>query len=73
MKSKWVFFMKFLVRLFSKVMFFPFLMRSSKIRRVMKMEVRTEVMIPMINVVAKPWTGPEPKMKRTIPVRRVVT
>ena len=40
---------------------------------VMKIDVTTEVMIPMIRVVAKPCTGPEPKMKSTIPVRSVVT
>ena len=73
MKSKCVFLRKLLVRLFSKAMLLPFSMRSSKISLVMKIEVRTEVMIPMINVVAKPWTGPEPNTKRTIPVRRVVT
>ncbi len=48
-------------------------MRSSKISREIKMEVRTEVMIPMMRVVAKPFIGPEPKKKRIIPVRRVVT
>ena len=73
MKSMWVFFRKLRVRLFSKVMFLPRWMRSSKMRRVMKMEVRMDVMIPMIKVVAKPWIGPVPKMKSTIPVRRVVT
>ena len=40
---------------------------------VMKIEVMTDVMIPMISVVAKPWTGPEPNTKRTIPVSNVVT
>ena len=64
---------KLLVNLFSKVMPFPALMRSSKMRRVMKMEVRTEVMIPMMRVVANPLIGPVPKKKSTRPVRRVVT
>ena len=40
---------------------------------VMKMEVRTDVMIPMMRVVAKPCTGPEPNTKSTIPVSIVVT
>ena len=48
-------------------------MRSSKMSLVMKIDVSTEVMIPMIRVVAKPCTGPEPKMNSTMPVRRVVT
>ena len=61
------------MRLFSKVMLLPLATRASKMRRVMKMAVNKDDKIPMINVVAKPWTGPEPKMKSTIPVRRVVT
>ena len=73
MKSMLVFFRKFLVAALSKVTFLPLATRASKMRRVMKMEVITEVMIPMMRVVAKPWTGPEPNTKRTIPVRRVVT
>ncbi len=41
-------------------------------RRVMKTAQKNEVMIPMMSVVAKPCTGPLPKMKRTIPVMMVV-
>ena len=41
-------------------------------RRVTKTAQKNEVTIPMINVVAKPCTGPLPKMKRTIPVMMVV-
>ena len=73
MKSTWVFLRKFLVNLFSKVTFLPALMRSSMMRREMKMEVSTEVTIPMIRVVAKPLMGPEPKKNSTIPVSKVVT
>ena len=64
---------KFLVILVSKLMLLPLATLSSKMMRVMKMEVSTEVMIPMIRVVAKPLIGPEPKKKSTRPVRRVVT
>ena len=39
----------------------------------MKMEESTEVMIPIIRVVAKPFTGPEPKKKSTRPVMMVVS
>ena len=38
----------------------------------MKIEQKSEVRIPIINVVAKPCTGPFPKMNRTIPVMIVV-
>ena len=72
MKSTLVFWRKFLVRLLSNEMFLPLATLSSMMILVMKIEVRTEVMIPMMRVVAKPCTGPEPNAKRTIPVRRVV-
>ncbi len=72
-KSKLVFLRKFLVMSRSKVMSLPLARRLSKISLVTKIEVSREVMIPMIRVVAKPWTGPEPKMKRTIPVSIVVS
>ena len=72
MKSTFVFWRKFLVKLLSNVTFLPFDTLSSKMILVMKIDVRTEVMIPMMRVVAKPCTGPEPNTKRTIPVRRVV-
>ena len=68
-----MFFKKLAVALVSNVMFLPLLARLSRIRRVTKIEVMIEVMIPMISVVAKPLIGPEPKAARTIPVRRVVT
>ena len=71
-KSTVVFWRKFLVSLLSNVTFLPFDTLSSKLILVMKKEVRTEVMIPMISVVANPCTGPEPNTKSTIPVRRVV-
>ena len=73
MKSMLVFLRKFLDHSHSKVIPLPLLTRSSMMRRVMKMEVRTEVMIPMMSVVAKPLMGPEPKANSTRPVRRVVT
>ena len=72
MKSNEVFWRKFLVALLSKAIFLPLEILSSKISLVTKIEVRTDVMIPMISVVANPCTGPEPNTKRTIPVRRVV-
>ena len=68
-----MFFRKFLENLLSKVIFFPLQILSSKMMREMKIEVSTEVMIPMISVVAKPLIGPEPKKNSTIPVSRVVT
>ena len=64
---------KSFVRLFSNDTLLPLETLSSKMILVMKIEVRTDVMIPMMRVVAKPCTGPEPKMNSTIPVRRVVT
>ena len=67
-----VFCRKFLVSLLSNVMFLPFASLSSMMIREMKMDVKTEVTIPMISVVAKPCTGPEPKMNSTIPVSMVV-
>ena len=73
MKSKWVFFRKFLVTLFSNEILLPLDTRPSKISLVMKMEVITEVMIPMMRVVANPCTGPEPNTKRTKPVSIVVS
>ena len=72
-KSTVVFCRKFLVNLLENVMFLPFASLSSMMILEMKIDVRIDVMIPMINVVAKPCTGPEPKMKRTIPVSIVVT
>ena len=45
----------------------------TKIRRVIRMAVNSDVMIPMISVVAKPCTGPVPKTNSTIPVISVVT
>ena len=72
-KSILVFLRKFLVEGRSKVMSLPFARRPSKISLVTKIEVIREVTIPMIRVVAKPWTGPEPKTKRTIPVMIVVS
>ena len=59
-KFTFVFWRKFLVSLLSNVTFLPFDTLSSKMILVMKIEVRTEVTIPMISVVAKPCTGPEP-------------
>jgi hypothetical protein len=35
-------------------------------------EQNNEVMIPIINVVAKPCIGPEPKMNRIKPVKKVL-
>ena len=46
---------------------------ATKMSRVMKIAQKSEVRIPIIKVVAKPCTGPVPKMKRTIPVINVVT
>ena len=46
---------------------------ASMSRRVMKIELNSEVRIPIISVVAKPCTGPLPKTKRTIPVMIVVS
>ena len=40
--------------------------------REIKIEVITEVMIPIIIVVANPWIGPLPKMNRIRLVRNVV-
>ena len=57
-----MFLRKFFVASLVSLTVLPFWILRSKMRRVMKMEVSTEVMIPMIRVVAKPWTGPEPKM-----------
>ena len=62
-----------LVNLLSNVTFLPFSTLSSNMSLVMKIEVTIEVMIPMMRVVAKPCTGPEPNAKRTKPVRSVVT
>ncbi len=62
MKSTLVFLRMFWVSLLLMATVLPLWIRSSKMMRVMKMEVRTEVMIPMMRVVAKPCTGPEPKM-----------
>ena len=42
-------------------------------RRDKNMAVNNDVKRPMIKVVAKPLTGPEPKITRTTPVIRVVT
>ncbi len=41
--------------------------------REMKIEVITDVTIPMMRVVAKPLIGPDPNIARTIPVSIVVT
>ena len=68
-----MFWRKFLVSLLSKETVLPLEILSSMMMRVMKMEVRTEVTIPMMRVVAKPFTGPDPKRKSTRPVRAVVT
>ena len=46
--------------------------RPSSNTRVMKIEQKSEVMIPSTRVVAKPLTGPVPKKKRTAPVMIVV-
>ena len=53
-------------------MFLPLLSIAEKINRVIKIEQKSEVRIPMINVVAKPCTGPVPKTNSTIPVIKVV-
>ena len=39
---------------------------------VMKIEVNNEVQIPIIKVVAKPWTGPVPNSNKMKPVKKVV-
>ena len=56
---------KVIVRFFST--------RPSMSRRVMKMEVNSEVTIPMQRVTAKPCTAPLPNMMSTKPSRKVVT
>ena len=53
-------------------MFLPLESLLSNMSLVMKIDVITEVMIPIIRVVANPCTGPEPKRKSTSPVRAVV-
>src|SRR5690606_31954496 len=45
---------------------------NSKIKREIKIEVNNEVIIPTINVVAKPKIGPEPKKNNTTPTKNVV-
>ena len=45
---------------------------DSNIKRVIKIEVNNDVKTPIINVVAKPYTGPEPKAKRIIATNKVV-
>ena len=67
------FWRKFSDHLFEKRMFFPRLSMPVNINLVMKSEVKREVRIPMISVVANPCTGPLPNTKRTIPVMIVVT
>ena len=72
MKSKCVLVRKFSDHLREKEIL-PHLATIHSIkRRVMNTALKNEVMIPMMRVVAKPCTGPLPKMKRTIPVMMVV-
>ena len=72
MKSKWVLFRKFSDHLREKEICPHLATIHSISRRVMNTALKNEVMIPMIRVVAKPCTGPLPKMKSTIPVMMVV-
>src|SRR5690554_525619 len=55
-----------------KESFFPFFNRLSKTRRVMKIDEKSDVIIPIIKVVANPFIGPDPSTRSTIAVRRVV-
>ena len=50
-----------------------FFILAEIINLVIKIALNKEVMIPIINVVAKPLIGPVPKEKRIIPVNKVVT
>ena len=56
---------KFILRLWLRA--------ESIIRRVIKIEVKSEVTIPMQRVTAKPCTAPEPNIISTRPSRKVVT
>ena len=72
MKSKFVCFKKSRVIFVENFTSLFFISQPSMMRRVMKIEVNNEVQIPIINVVAKPCTGPVPNSKRMKPVRNVV-
>src|SRR5687768_13680230 len=50
----------------------PRLAIQSTIRRVMNTAVKNEQAIPIISVIAKPFTGPEPKKYRIAATRNVV-
>ena len=52
---------------------FPLFNLAETINLVMKIAQNNEVRIPIIKVVANPLIGPEPKIYRIIPVKRVVT
>ena len=60
------------VNLVPKATDFPFSFRASIKKRVMKMEVKSEVAIPINRVVANPLMGPVPKTKRINAVSPVV-
>ena len=51
----------------------PFLVIQVTITRVINTEVKNEQAIPIINTIAKPFTGPWPKANKIAPVKKVVT
>ena len=72
MKSKLVCFKKSRVILVENLISLSLLSQPSRMSLVMKIEVNNEVQIPIIKVVAKPWTGPVPNSNRMKPVKKVV-
>ena len=61
MKEIFVFLNKLFVNLLEKNILFFFANLDSKTKRVIKIAQNKDVIIPIINVVAKPLIGPVPK------------
>jgi hypothetical protein len=72
MNLNFVFFKNFNDHENPNLIFLPRFKSHSKISREINIDVNSDVMIPIIRVVAKPFTGPVPYANSTIPVIRVV-